>query len=114
MRITPPPGDAVLDVAAAASWLVCGKICVPEEAVSPESAGRRRDARCRRAPVRRRRCALPRPGPFAASVATATGRFGWLGRACRRPPFRAPGSIRSRGGEIDQNTPQPLTVDQGG
>jgi thiol:disulfide interchange protein DsbD len=104
----------VLDVAAAASWLVCGKICVPEEgrfrlslpagAATPRAAARLfADADAR----------APRPGPFAASVA-ADGSLRLAGQGLSPSTVQGAWFYPFAWGEIDQNTPQPLTVDQGG
>jgi DsbC/DsbD-like thiol-disulfide interchange protein len=114
VRITPPSGDGALDIAAAASWLVCGKICVPEEgrfrlslpagAATPGAAARLfADADAR----------APRPGPFAASVA-ADGSLRLAGQGLSPSTIQGAWFYPFAWGEIDQNTPQPLTVDQGG
>ena len=110
--VTPPPGAAgPLHLTAHATWLVCEKICVPEEAsfalalppgnAAPgANAGLFRDADA----------ATPRPSPFPAQVAAD-------GTLRLEAPGVRPVSLYvfpDEAGVIDQALPQSFTTDAGG
>ena len=107
------PGPAPLRVEAAATWLVCEKICVPEEGhfTLDLPAG---------APVPSAEAALfaaadarlPRPSPFAASVAadgTLTLRGAGLSAATVQDAWFFPAAW----GGVEQAAPQRLTAGNG-
>ena len=107
IRIAPPadlrPGDT-LALRARASWLVCEKECIPEEApvalTLPVAAGRPAADPRWSAAIARTRASLPRPSPWpVAVVADRSEHHGERGR--RRPGAasgsRRRGSIRSSG-----------------
>jgi thiol:disulfide interchange protein/DsbC/DsbD-like thiol-disulfide interchange protein len=119
--VTPPatlrPGDRFV-VEAKASWLVCEKICIPEEGVFrldlPVEA-RPRPAPAAAALLREAEAALPRPSPFAVTVGFEGGR----GAIAIRGEGLAPGAVReafffpAAWGVLDHAAPQPLSVRAG-
>ncbi len=111
LRVT--PGHGVLDVAAKADWLVCEKICVPEEgafhlSLLPGQAAPSPEAPLFAAAASR----SPVPSPFAASVApdaTLTLSGDGLSAMTVQEAWFFPAAW----GAVEQAAPQPLTVTPG-
>ncbi len=121
LRVTPPPGLApgdTLVIEAAATWLVCADICIPEEGsfrldlpVGPAGLA---DASL--APLfTEAEAAVPRPSPFAARAALA----GERGSLTLADPALSAASVRDAvffpddTGLIDNAAPQPLRLADG-
>jgi len=121
VTVTPPatlrPGERFA-VEAEAFWLVCERICIPEEGVFrldlPVEA-RPRPAPATAALLREAEAALPRPSPFAVTVGFEGGR----GAIALRGEGLAPGAVReafffpAEWGVLDHAAPQPLSVRAG-
>ncbi|WP_239002867.1 protein-disulfide reductase DsbD family protein [Rhodovastum atsumiense] len=110
VRITPPPGDAPLEIAAAANWLVCEKICVPEEGqfrltLPPGPAEPTPEAALFAAADRR----LPQPSPFPASLAP-DGQLHVSGQGLSATTVQDAWFFPDAWGGIDQNAPQTLQI----
>ena len=122
-RLTAPadlsPGDR-LDLRARASWLVCAKICIPEEAdvalTLPVAAARPApDPRSAPAIAAARR-AVPAPSPWPAHYATTPESI-TLSVAASRLRAERVGEVwffPARWGVIDHAAPQDTTVDSDG
>ncbi len=113
LPVTVTPGAGAQHVTATANWLVCEKICVPEEgrfvldlpagtpAPSAEAAlFRQTDAR------------LPRPSPFAASVAP-DGVLTLSGAGLSAQSVKQAWFFPEEWGAIDHIAPQPVTIGDG-
>ena len=113
LPVTVTPGPGALDVDAAATWLVCEKICVPEE-------GRFRLTLPAGAPAPSAQAALfaaadaraPRPSPFDARVA-ADGTLTLSGAGLSTATVRDAWFFPAAWGPIDQGAPQPVQVSDG-
>jgi thiol:disulfide interchange protein DsbD len=114
VRVTPPSGDGMLDVAADANWLICEKICVPEEGhfrlSLPAGDGAPGQAASLFAAADARQ---PRPSPFAATIAP-DGSLRIAGQGLSPATVRDAWFFPSAWGSIDQNAPQAVSVDGGG
>ncbi|WP_144186884.1 protein-disulfide reductase DsbD family protein [Elioraea rosea] len=119
--VTPPaalqPGDRFA-LEASASWLVCEKICIPEEGVfrlDLPVEGTPRPAAASAEMIRAGEAALPRPSPFAVTV----GFEGQGGAIALAGEALAPGSVREAyffpadWGVLDHAAPQPMTLSDG-
>jgi thiol:disulfide interchange protein DsbD len=121
VTVTPPatlrPGDR-FTVEATAAWLVCEKICIPEEGVfrldlpvaaSPRPAVATADL------MRGAEAALPRPSPFAVTM----GFEGTRGAIAVSGEGLAPGAVReafffpAEWGVLDHAAPQAMVVRDG-
>ena len=121
-RVTAPaearPGSRVT-LRAHVSWLVCEKICIPEEAdvalTLPVAAGRPAPASTA-PPIERARAAVPAPSPWPATLrATPETVTVAVAAPGLRPDHVAEAwFFPSRWGVIDHAAPQALTVDQRG
>ena len=70
LPLTVTPGEAGLDVSAAANWLVCKDICIPEQATFRLSLPRGQPAPSPEAPLfAAAERQLPRPSPWVARIA---------------------------------------------
>jgi thiol:disulfide interchange protein DsbD len=111
VTVTPPGGTAPLHLRAHATWLVCEKVCVPEDASFtldlPRGSGAPgADAGAFTATD----AASPRPSPFAAHFAgDGTLRLDAPGVTPKALYF-----FPAEAGLIDQGAPQPFTVDASG
>ncbi len=111
VAVTPPAGAASLHLQAHGTWLVCEKVCVPEEASFtldlPRGSGTPgADAGAFAATD----AASPRPSPFAAHFAAdGTLRLEAAGVTPKAVYF-----FPAEAGVIDQGAPQPFTVDASG
>lgn len=121
LAVTPPadlrPGETAR-IAGEATWLVCERICIPEEGrfelalpVEPQP----RPSGSARPLFLAAEAALPRPSPFAAEA----GFRGRQGRLTLAGEALAPGAVRdafffpSAGGWLDNAAPQPLALRAG-
>ncbi len=103
VTVTPPAGSAPLHLQAHATWLVCAKVCVPEEAVfkldlPPGNGAPGPQAAAFAA------AATPRASPFASRIASD-------GTLRLDAPGIAPASVYffpDDAGVIDQGAPQPF------
>ncbi|MCQ4161451.1 cytochrome C biogenesis protein, partial [Roseomonas sp. GC11] len=126
LTITPPaglkPGD-VFTLEAQASWLVCEKVCIPEEGVFrldlPVEATARPDPALA-AEFRAAEAALPRPSPWAASLGfDGLGFDGQAGALRLDSPDFTPGAVReawffpAEWGVLDHAAPQPVQLAEG-
>jgi thiol:disulfide interchange protein/DsbC/DsbD-like thiol-disulfide interchange protein len=113
LPVTVTPGDGPLDVQATATWLVCEKICVPEE-------GAFRMTLPQGEPAASAQAALlagfltrqPRPSPFEAHVAPDGGLL-LSGRELSGATVRDAWFIPDDAGVIDQAAPQTVSVAAG-
>jgi len=111
VTVTPPAGAASLHLQAHGTWLVCEKVCVPEEAsftldIPRGSGAPGADAGAFAATD----AASPRPSPFAAHFAAdGTLRVEAAGLTPKAVYF-----FPEEAGVIDQGAPQPFTVDASG
>ena len=121
-RVTAPaevrPGSRVT-LRAHVSWLVCEKICIPEEAdvalTLPVAAGRPAPAPTAPA-IDRARAAVPAPSPWPATLRATPETVTVAVAAPGLRPDRVPEAwfFPSRWGVIDHAAPQALTVDEHG
>ncbi|ONG53542.1 cytochrome C biogenesis protein, partial [Pseudoroseomonas deserti] len=121
LTVTPPaslkPGD-VFTLEARASWLVCEKVCIPEEGVFrldfPVEAAPRMDP-AQAADFAGAEAALPRPAPWAAAI----GFDGQQGAIRIDSPDLTPATVKSaeffpaEWGVLDHAAPQVLQVADG-
>ncbi len=121
LAVTPPadlrPGETAR-IAGEATWLVCERICIPEEGrfelALPVEAQARPSASARPLFLAAE-AALPRPSPFAAEA----GFRGRHGRLALAGEALAPGAVRdafffpTAGGWLDNAAPQPLALRAG-
>ena len=121
VTVTPPatlkPGERFV-FEANAFWLVCEKICIPEEGVfrlDLPVESRPRLAPATAALLREAEASLPRPSPFSVTVGFEGGR----GALAVRGEGLAPGAVReafffpAAWGVLDHAAPQPLSVREG-
>jgi thiol:disulfide interchange protein DsbD len=111
VTVTPPSGGGTLHVQAQATWLVCAKVCVPEEAAFtldlPAGSGA---PGAQAAAFTAADAATPRPSPFRAIIAPD-------GTLRLDAPGVAPASLYffpDDAGVIDQGAAQPFSVDPDG
>ena len=121
VTVTPPatlqPGERFV-LEANASWLVCEKICIPEEGVfrlDLPVEGAPRPAAATAEMIRTAEASLPRPSPFAASL----GFDGPRGAIALSGEGLAPGAIReafffpAEWGVLDHAAPQAMSLGNG-
>ncbi len=113
VTITPPPGDAPVAAEVSASWLICEKICVPEEGtfrvlIPPGPATPSRQASLFAAADAR----TPRPSPFAARIAP-DGTLSLEGAQLSPATVAAAWFFPEARGAIDQNAAQAVRVEKG-
>ena len=114
VRIVPPPGEAPFALRADASWVVCARICVPEEGhfgltLPPGPAGPSAAAPLFAAADAR----MPRASPFAATLAP-DGYLRLSGQGLSPATVRDAWFFPAAWGSIDQNAPQSVEVGQDG
>jgi len=107
--VTPKPGATTLSIDAAATWLVCANVCVPEDAkfhldIPAGTGAPGADAVLFAAADAR----SPRPSPFPAHISKA----GVLWLAAPNLPVQEASFYPAQPGVIDQAAPQPLQVNQ--
>ncbi|MBV9655930.1 MAG: thioredoxin family protein [Acetobacteraceae bacterium] len=113
VTITPPPGDAPFIAELSASWLICDKICVPEEGTFRLSVPSGAAAPSRDAPLFAAADArLPRPSPFAAHIAP-DGTLTVAGQGIGPDTVGDAWFFPSSQGAIDGNAPQSARVERG-
>lgn len=107
------PGDGPLHIEATATWLVCEKICVPEEGRFTLDLPAGTPAPSAETPLFAATDArIPRPSPFAAAVAPD-------GTLTLRDPGLSPATVKAAwffpmtAGEIDQGAAQDSVVGDG-
>jgi thiol:disulfide interchange protein DsbD len=110
VTVTPKPGATSLSVDAAATWLVCAKICVPEDAkfhldVPAGTGALGPDAALFAAADAR----TPRASPFPAHITKA----GVLWLAAPNLPIQDASFYPAEAGVIEQGAPQTLQVKPG-
>jgi thiol:disulfide interchange protein DsbD len=111
VTVTPPSGGGTLHLQAHGTWLVCQKVCVPEEAaftldVPPGSGAKGAQAGAFAAAD----AASPRPSPFTAHIAAdGTLRLDAPGISPEAVYF-----FPADAGVIDQGAAQPFTADAAG
>jgi thiol:disulfide interchange protein DsbD len=111
VTVTPPSGGGTLHLQAHGTWLVCQKVCVPEEAaftldVPPGSGAKGAQAGAFAAAD----AASPRPSPFTAHIAAD-------GTLRLDAPGVAPAAVYffpADAGVIDQGAAQPFSTDAEG
>ena len=113
VRLVPSPGDGPFAVRAAASWLICGRICVPEEGnftlSLPAGTGRQAATAPLFAAADARR---PVPSPFVAALAP-DGVLTLRGEGLSAERVAAAWFFPDAWGMIDQNAPQELALGAG-
>jgi len=113
LPVAVPPGPGPLHVEASANWLVCEKICVPEEGRFTLDLPPGAPAPSAQAPLFAAADArMPRPSPFPATVApdgTLTLRGAGLSAATVRDAWLFPGSD----GAVENAAPQRLAAGDG-
>jgi DsbC/DsbD-like thiol-disulfide interchange protein/cytochrome c biogenesis protein CcdA len=111
--VTPPTGTAPLEVQADAHWLVCANICVPEQGSFHLSLPPGKGEPGPAAPLFAAAAARqPQPDPFAASIAP-DGSLSVAGQGLSPATIADAWFFPAAWGAIDQNAPQPLTIDRG-
>jgi thiol:disulfide interchange protein DsbD len=107
LTVTPKPGAAALSIDAAASWLVCAKICVPEDAKFHLDIPAGNGALGAQAALFAAADAhTPRASPFAAHVTPA----GILWLEAPKLSLQKAEFFPAEAGVIDQVAPQALVV----
>ncbi len=113
VTLTPPPGDAPLAAELSASWLICEKICVPEEGIFhvsiPPGAGTPSSDAALFAAADAR---TPRPSPFAARIAP-DGTLSVEGTRLSPATVAEAWFFPAAQGAIDQDAAQAVRVEQG-
>jgi thiol:disulfide interchange protein DsbD len=113
VAIAPPSGDAPFTAQADANWLICQKVCIPEEGhfrlVLPPGTAQPADSASLFAAADERR---PQPNPFSASV-LPDGRLTVAGQGLSKARVQGAWFFPAAWGEIDQNAPQPLELRDG-
>ena len=111
VRVTPGPGP--LAVEATASWLVCERICVPEEGTFRLDLPQGRPIPSAEAPLfAAAEARLPRPSPFAAAVA-ADGTLVVSGEGLGPATVQDAWFLPLAPGVLDQAAPQRVRVGEG-
>lgn len=111
VRVT--PGAGPLTVEATASWLVCERICVPEEGTFRLDLPQGRPAPSAEAPLfAAAEARLPRPSPFAATVAP-DGTLVVSGDGVGPDAVRDAWFMPLAAGVLDQAAPQRVRVGEG-
>jgi thiol:disulfide interchange protein DsbD len=109
VTVTPKAGATSLSIDAAATWLVCANVCVPEDAKFhldiPAGSGAPGAQAALFAAADAR---TPRPSPFPAHISKA----GVLWLAAPNLPVQEASFYPARPGVIDQAASQPLQVNQ--
>jgi thiol:disulfide interchange protein len=107
VTVTPKAGATTLSIDASASWLVCAKICVPEDAKFHLDIHAGTGAPGAQAPLFAAADAhTPRSSPFAAHVTPA----GLLWLDAQKLSLHSAEFFPNEAGVIDQIAPQALTV----
>lgn len=113
VTMTPPPGDAPFTAELAASWLICEKLCVPEEGrftlTLPAGPGTKGAQAAAFAAADAR---TPRPSPFAARIAP-DGTLSIEGTAVSPATVAGAAFFPAEQGIADPNAPQRSRVEQG-
>lgn len=114
VRVTPPAAGAPLDIEAHASWLVCARICVPEEGtfrlqLPPGHPAPSAQAGLFAAADR----LVPRPSPWPARI-SSDGTLSMTGEGLTPARVQAAWFFPASWGAIDQAAPQHLSVRNGG
>ena len=113
LPVTVTPGTGDFTVVANASWLVCEKICVPEEGVFNLHLPSGAVAASAEAPLFAAVAARqPRPSPFEALVAP-DGTLSLMGAGLSRATVQDAWFFPSEWGSVDQVAPQPVRVEPG-
>jgi thiol:disulfide interchange protein DsbD len=111
MPVTPGPGE--LSIAASATWLVCEKICVPEEGTFTLALPQGTPSPSAEAPLFAATAARqPRPSPFAAELAP-DGTLSLLGAGLSASTVRDAWFFPAEAGAINQAAAQPVQVEPG-
>ena len=113
LPFTVTPGPGPLDIRGTATWLVCERVCVPEEGTFslslPEGTpGPSAEAALFRASAAR----LPRPSPFEARIA-ADGVLSLGGSGLSPATIRDAWFFPAQWGPVEQAAPQPVRVAEG-
>lgn len=111
--VTPGPGGRPLEVEAHAEWLVCERLCVPEQGdfrlvLAPGDAAPSAEAPLFAAAAAR----VPRPAPFAAHVAP-DGTLSLAGPGLSAAAVADAWFLPGVSDAIDQAAPQPVAVGDG-
>ena len=113
LPVTVTPGAGALVVEASASWLVCEKICVPEEGVFNLRLPSGTLAASAEAPLLAAALARqPRPSPFETQVAP-DGTLSLLGAELSGATVKDAWFFPAEWGPVDQVVPQPVRIEQG-
>ncbi len=113
LPVTVTPGAGALQIHASATWLVCEKICVPEEGTFALSLPPGTPSPSLEAPLFAASAARqPRLSPFSAEVAP-DGTLSLLGAGLSAATVRDAWFFPAEAGVIDQAAPQPVTVEPG-
>ena len=113
LPVTVTPGAGPLAVEATASWLVCERICVPEEGTFRLNLPAGSPAASPQASLFAAAAArTPRPSPFEAQVAP-DGRLTLRGEGLSAATVQDAWFFPATWGEIDQAAPQKVTVRDG-
>ncbi len=113
LPISVTPGAGAVAIQAAATWLVCEKICVPEEGTFSLAlpAGRAAPA-AEAALFAATETRLPRPSPFEARIA-ADGTLSLEGAGLSPATVRDAWFFPAAWGPIEQGAAQPVTIRDG-
>ena len=107
------PGSGPLHIEASATWLVCAKVCVPEEGVFTLDLPAGAPAPSAEAPLFAAAAArLPRPSPFEARV-TPAGVLSLRGAGLSSATVRDAWFLPAAWGAVEQAAPQPVSVHDG-
>jgi len=113
LPLTVTPGAGELAVTAQASWLICEKICIPEEgAFRLDLPAGTPTASASAALFQAADARMPRPSPFAASV-SPQGMLTVAGEGISPLAVRDAWFLPAAWGSIDDAAPQPLKVSDG-
>jgi len=113
LPITVTPGQGPLHITAGANWLVCERICVPEEGSFTLDLPQGAPAPSAQAPLLQRFAArLPVASPFKAGIAP-DGTLSLAGEGLSAATVRDAWFFPAAWGVIDQAAPQPVSVRDG-
>ncbi len=113
LPITITPGAGTVAIQAAATWLVCEKICVPEEGAFTLELPTGAPAPSAESPLfAAAQARLPRPSPFEARIA-GDGTLSLEGAGLSAATVRDAWFFPAAWGPIEQGAPQPVTVRDG-